>query len=100
MSEAGNWNFRLETLKLGKVKLEQLAQFGAVLVIGLLQMKHWQISTKSIKNLIVVDHHFASSRYDLVNTDFAKQTEQVWIIFMNKIIVISPLLVEKLGLLI
>ena len=75
--EAGNWNFRLETLKLGEVKLEQLAQFGAVLVIGAFTDETLADIHKVNQNLIVVDHHFASSRYDLVNTDFAKQTEQV-----------------------
>ena len=75
--EAGNWNFRLETLKLGEVSLEQLAQFGAVLTIGAFTDETLADIYKVNQNLIVVDNHFASSRYDLVHTDFAKQTEQV-----------------------
>ena len=75
--EAGNWNFRLETLKLGEVSLEQLAQFGAVVTIGAFTDETLADIYKVNQNLIVVDNHFASSRYDLVHTDFAKQTEQV-----------------------
>ncbi|KST94070.1 LacI family DNA-binding transcriptional regulator [Lactococcus lactis] len=75
--ETGNWNFRLETLKLGEVSLEQLAQFGAVLTIGAFTDETLADIYKVNQNLIVVDNHFASSRYDLVHTDFAKQTEQV-----------------------
>jgi LacI family transcriptional regulator len=59
------------------VSLEQLAQFGAVLTIGAFTDETLADIYKVNQNLIVVDNHFASSRYDLVHTDFAKQTEQV-----------------------
>lgn len=75
--EASNWNFRLESLKLGQVTLEQLASFGAVVVVGVLTDTALADIYAVNPNLIIVDHYFANSRYDLVHTDFAKQTEQV-----------------------
>lgn len=76
-SEASKWNFRLESFKLGQFKLEQLAIFGAVLVVGVLTDDALAKIYDVNPNLIVVDHYFASSRYDLVHPDFAKQTEAV-----------------------
>lgn len=75
--EAAHWNFRLETLKLGEVAIEQLSSFGAILIVGVLTDQALAEIYAVNPNLIVVDHYFASSRYDLVHTDFAKQTENV-----------------------
>lgn len=76
-SEANTWNFRIETLKLGEFKLEQLAQFGAVIIVGVLADESLAEIDAVNPNLIIVDNYFASSRYDLVHPDFAKRTDQV-----------------------
>ncbi|GFH43095.1 LacI family transcriptional regulator [Lactococcus hodotermopsidis] len=75
--EANAWNFRLETLKLGEFKLNQLAQYGAIIVVGAFTADALAEIFEVNHNLIVVDNYFASSRYDLVHPDFAKRTEQV-----------------------
>lgn len=76
-AEASKWNFRLETFKLGEFELGQLASFGAVLVVGVLTDIALAQIYEVNPNLIVVDHYFASSQYDLVHHDFAKQTQAV-----------------------
>lgn len=75
--EADIWSFRLEILKLGDIRLDQLGNFGAVIVVGVLTDSALSQLYDVNPNLIVVDHYFASSRYDLVHHDFAKQTQAV-----------------------
>ena len=85
--EAAKW--RLKTIRAFSMResnkdLNQLAKYGAVIIIGEMTNEALTVISQYNSNIILVDNYSNELIYDCIQTDFAQKTHQILSILKSK----------------